>query len=105
MPSGLVFLILGDSVHCFTFFFFVVHKIIFNGENHCGFSFGWSPMRVLPFVAEPEFHDSHHSLNLGNFAGSFYIWDVLYGTAGPYLDEFLGGQSKEGKVGDEDKSE
>lgn len=47
-------------------------------------------MRVIPLVAEVEFHDNHHSLNVGNYAGSWYIWDVLLGTAGPYLDEFLG---------------
>lgn len=101
MPSAIVFLILGNKVHCFTFFFWIVHKILFSGENHCGYAVNWSPMRVLPLVAEVEYHDNHHSLNVGNYAGSWYIWDVLFGTAGPYLDEFLA--EEKGKPSDKGK--
>lgn len=41
---------------------------------------------MVPFVAEVSYHDDHHSVNVGNFAGSWYIWDVLYDTEGPYND-------------------
>ena len=60
-----------------------------SSEGHAGYEFPWSPVRVMPFIAGPSFHDHHHSTNSGNFAGSVYILDVLFGTSDLYFDDFL----------------
>jgi sterol desaturase/sphingolipid hydroxylase (fatty acid hydroxylase superfamily) len=46
-------------------------------------------MRVLPFVSGASYHDHHHSHNVGNYAGSCYIWDLLLGTNKEYMKQWL----------------
>lgn len=58
-------------------------------EAHSGYEFPWSPMRVLPFVGGPSFHDHHHSNNVGNYAGSCYLWDLMLGTSDHYWKQIL----------------
>ena len=83
------FVILGSNAHCFTFFFCVSWKILMITEGHSGYEFKWSPLRVMPFVADPSYHDYHHSHNVGNFAANCYVWDVLFHTNVEYMDSYL----------------
>jgi sterol desaturase/sphingolipid hydroxylase (fatty acid hydroxylase superfamily) len=83
------FVILGPKAHCFTFFFWVSWKILMITEGHAGYEFKWSPLRVMPFVADPSYHDYHHSHNVGNFAANCYVWDVLFDTNVEYMDKYL----------------
>jgi hypothetical protein len=46
-------------------------------------------MRIIPFVTGPSYHDHHHSHNIGNFAGSCYLWDLMLDTNVPYMNDFL----------------
>lgn len=89
MPSALGFVFLGSRAHCFTFFFWIAWKVMISSEGHSGYEFPWSPMRVLPLVSGPSYHDHHHSNNVGNFAGSCYFWDLMLGTSDPYWKEYL----------------
>jgi sterol desaturase/sphingolipid hydroxylase (fatty acid hydroxylase superfamily) len=50
----------------------------YNG--HCGYSFSWCPIQILPFCAHEDFHDFHHSHNCGNFSSQLRIWDIVFGT-------------------------
>jgi methylsterol monooxygenase/4-alpha-methyl-delta7-sterol-4alpha-methyl oxidase len=84
---GLLFL--GSRVHCFTYFFWLFWKIHIGTENHSGYDFPWSPIRVFPFVCGASFHDHHHSVNVGNYGLSTYTWDLMFETGQPYLDDFL----------------
>lgn len=84
---GLLFL--GSRVHCFTYFFWLFWKIHIGTENHSGYDFPWSPIRVFPFVCGASFHDHHHSVNIGNYGLSTYTWDLMFETGQPYLDDFL----------------
>jgi sterol desaturase/sphingolipid hydroxylase (fatty acid hydroxylase superfamily) len=93
MPSALCCIILGDRIHAFTLFYYMVHKTFSSGENHCGYQIPWSPFRVLPLLSEVSYHDDHHSINIGNYAGTCYIWDVLFNTTGPTYD-FVKGDKK-----------
>ena len=81
--------LLGGQVHCFTYFFWIAYKVMIGNEAHAGYEFPWSPFRVLPLVSGPSFHDHHHSNNVGNYAGSCYLWDVLLGTSDHYFKVFL----------------
>lgn len=89
LPSVMGFVILGPKAHCFTFFFWVSWKILMITEGHAGYEFKWSPLRVMPFVADPSYHDYHHSHNVGNFAANCYVWDVLFDTNVEYMDKYL----------------
>lgn len=81
--------LLGSRVHCFTFFYWMCWKVLISSETHSGYDFEWTALRVVPLVAEASYHDHHHSHNVGNFGGNFYIWDLLFDTSGPYMDDFL----------------
>jgi len=48
-----------------------------SSEGHSGYEFPWSPMRAMPLISGASFHDHHHSVNIGNFAGSCILWDVM----------------------------
>jgi len=48
-------------------------------------------MRVLPLVTGPSYHDHHHSNNVGNFAGSCYLWDLIFNTNEEYMNNFIAG--------------
>ena len=49
---------------------------------------------MLPFVFGPTFHDYHHSKNVGNYAGSCYIWDAIFGTSKEFFSNFINAESK-----------
>jgi sterol desaturase/sphingolipid hydroxylase (fatty acid hydroxylase superfamily) len=83
------FVILGSNAHCFTFFYWICWKVLISTEGHAGYEFPWTPMRVIPLVAGPSYHDHHHSHNVGNYAGSCYFWDLVLDTNVPYMDDFL----------------
>ena len=89
MPSAMGFIVLGGKAHVFTFFFWIWWKVMISTEGHSGYEFPWSPMRVLPLVSGPSFHDHHHSHNVGNFSGSCYFWDLIFGTSAHYWQEEL----------------
>jgi hypothetical protein len=47
-----------------------------------------SLLQVLPFRASIAHHDAHHkhcnhALRATNYAEGFWVWDALFGTAGP----------------------
>lgn len=49
-------------------------------DGHCGYEFSWSPYRLLPLSGSSEYHNFHHSHNVGNYASFFSYWDSLFGT-------------------------
>jgi sterol desaturase/sphingolipid hydroxylase (fatty acid hydroxylase superfamily) len=70
--------ILGTKMHFFTYCFWVILKVVDTTEQHLGYDFPINPLRILPFTISNEFHDFHHTQNIGNFGGWFN-----------YLDRFL----------------
>lgn len=55
-------------------------------QGHCGYVFSWAPLQLVPFCANDDFHDFHHSHNCGNFASQLRIWDTLFGTNKAFRD-------------------
>lgn len=72
--------------HLFTVWMWVFLRIYVSVEEHCGFAFPWSPVRLLPFMATPDGHDFHHSHNVGVYASQFVFWDRVCGTDKAYLE-------------------
>jgi len=91
-------IILGRRVHCFTYFFWIAYKVMLGNEGHAGYEIPWTPLRILPLVSGPSFHDHHHSMNVGCYAGSCYLWDVLLGTSEHYFKGFLNEKIERAKV-------
>ena len=44
---------------------------------------------MFPFIIGPAFHDHHHSVNVGNYSGSCYLWDLLMNTGEPFFSNYL----------------
>lgn len=61
----------------------VVLRKAFTTFLHANLAVGFGPLRWA--VASPEFHHHHHSADPRhfdtNFAGTFPLWDVIFGTA------------------------
>lgn len=87
IPAVIPVMLLGSSLHCFTFLLWSVYKVSFSLENHSGYEFQWSPFRILPFIANSSFHDRHHSHNSGDYGSSCYLWDLLFKTLSPVFME------------------
>ena len=80
IATGLGPAILGTKCHVVTFWLWVIFQNIESVDAHCGYEFPWSPIRVLPMAAGGEYHNFHHSKNVGNFGSYFTFWDTVCGT-------------------------
>lgn len=87
LPSTIIFAFF--KVHIFIFIFWQTYKLYNSAEGHCGYEFPWSPTRVLPLIYGARYHDFHHSKNVGNYATSFYLIELLWGTNKVFFDREL----------------
>ena len=78
------FFILQSNMHLVTHTSWSVFKLSFVTKEHCGFNFPWHFNKCLPFGADSEYHDFHHSKNIGNFSQFTHLWDWLFGTEAAY---------------------
>ena len=51
-----------------------------TNEGHCGYNWSWSQLSFFPWKAHPEYHDFHHSHNVGNYISMFSWLDTIMGT-------------------------
>lgn len=72
------------KAHMFTIWCWILLRIAVSIDEHCGYAFPWSPVRLLPFGATADGHDYHHTHNDGIFASQFVWWDWLCGTEGRF---------------------
>jgi sterol desaturase/sphingolipid hydroxylase (fatty acid hydroxylase superfamily) len=80
IPTALGPALLGKNVHLYTV---LIWFIVRGGETldgHCGYEFSWSPYRLIPFSGSAEYHDYHHTHNIGNYSSFFSLWDTVWGT-------------------------
>jgi sterol desaturase/sphingolipid hydroxylase (fatty acid hydroxylase superfamily) len=73
-------------VHLFTWFAFVLVRVVVSIDEHSGFALPWSPVRMLPWGASSEGHAWHHSHTDGMFASQFAWWDALCGSDKGFLE-------------------
>ena len=79
LPVALGPMILGPKTHMVTVFVWYFVRIGVTLEGHSGYDFSWSPYRLIPFSTGAEYHDFHHSANMGNYASTFSFWDTVFG--------------------------
>jgi len=85
LSSSIGFLILGPSAHIATLYLWLTIRIFETIDGHCGYEFSWSPYRLLPLSGSSEYHNFHHSHNIGVYASFFTFWDTICGTNKDYF--------------------
>jgi len=55
---------LWTPTHSVTQFQFAVWILVTNLDDHCGYSFPWSPVRWFPFASLTEQHEFHHVIHI-----------------------------------------
>ena len=68
------------QAHVATLCFFLALRVAVSVEEHSGFSFPLSPLRVTPWAALTAGHAWHHSHTVGVFASQFCILDSVFNT-------------------------
>ena len=79
IPSLIARILLG-RMHVITVYMSTFFNISFGHFNHCGYSVPWYPWGAFPFGIDSEYHDFHHSANIGNYSTFSTYWDTVCGT-------------------------
>ena len=89
LPAAAGYLILSQfvTIHYSTVLIWVSFRVVHSFISHCGYYFRFDPAHIAPFLVGSHFHSFHHSGNCGNFSSELLIWDVVFGTIQPYVDE------------------
>jgi len=94
LPSAIMPLILGKRMHLITYLIYICMVLHEIHEGHSGYTFPWSPHRILPFTFDAEFHIFHHWKYSGNYANYFSIWDRVFGTVNKSYIEYFKNKEK-----------
>ena len=78
--------LLGPNTHFCTVLMWYLLRTFETMDGHCGYEFSWSPYRLIPFSTSAEYHDFHHSHNVGNYSSMFSFWDTLFGQNRVYYN-------------------
>ena len=83
--TGLLMLLMPVllGVHVLTLYLWIVFRQWEAAEGHCGYSFPWSPSKLLPGYDGVEYHDFHHAKFTGNYAGFLTYLDRWFGAYSP----------------------
>ena len=73
-------LILMKKVHVATLILWSILRSFETADGHSGYDFPWSPFRLFPFSGTAEYHNYHHTHNVGNFTSIFTWLDSCFGT-------------------------
>ena len=67
-------------LHVSTAVIWIITRMLDAYNSHSGYMFSWTPLQLLPFCTNDEYHDFHHSHNCGNFSSQFRYLDILFGS-------------------------
>jgi methylsterol monooxygenase/4-alpha-methyl-delta7-sterol-4alpha-methyl oxidase len=85
LPAAVGPKLLGKNMHMITLWMWIVMRVGESLDSHCGYEFSWSPYRLLPLSGSSQYHDFHHSNNVGNYGSYFTFWDTLFKTNEVYF--------------------
>ena len=75
-------LLLCGTMHCATWWFWLIIRLSEAVDGHCGYELPFSPFGVAwPLRPSGAEHDWHHSKNVGNFGSLLVLWDEICGTS------------------------
>ena len=86
IPTGPGYKILSNfyPLHMITILVWIAMRLIESTEGHSGYEWTFSYTSIFPLGAGPEYHNFHHSNNVGNYASYTIIWDTLFGSNEEY---------------------
>jgi sterol desaturase/sphingolipid hydroxylase (fatty acid hydroxylase superfamily) len=87
--------LLGKNMHLITYWMWITFRVGESIDGHSGYDFSFSPYRLLPLSGSANYHDFHHSANVGNYCSLFTFWDTVFGTNSDYWS-WLSKHEKEG---------
>jgi sterol desaturase/sphingolipid hydroxylase (fatty acid hydroxylase superfamily) len=82
IPAGIYMKVasLYAPFHVSTAVIWLVLRLWDAHNGHSGYVFSWTPLQLLPFCANDDYHDFHHSHNCGNYTSQFRYLDTIFGT-------------------------
>ena len=87
-------LLLGKQMHFLTYLLFIIMIIHESHDTHSGYSFPWSPHRIIPFTWDAEAHIFHHWKFKGNYSNYFWILDRAFGTVNESYMKYFNDKEK-----------
>jgi sterol desaturase/sphingolipid hydroxylase (fatty acid hydroxylase superfamily) len=95
LTSNLGPLLLQKHTHLSTVVMWIILRTLGTISGHCGYSFFWDPLDMLPFSTTSEHHNYHHLNFKGNYVSYFIFWDLIGKTMNPaYLKTIRASNSK-----------
>ena len=98
LPTSVGPAIFGPKAHIVTAWAWYAIRFGETLDGHCGYDFSWSPYRLIPLSGSSDYHDFHHSANIGNYSSFFCIWDTIFGTNKDYYKYLEERQRKAAKL-------
>ena len=79
LPSVIAFTLLG-KMHIITSFLWTFYICALAVTQHVGYDLPWFPWDAFFFGMNINYHDYHHSANVGNYGIFSTFWDAICGT-------------------------
>ncbi|KAL4444717.1 hypothetical protein ABPG74_015925 [Tetrahymena malaccensis] len=80
LPTFMMVKYLGSDLHFSTLCMWIFVMGVNAVEEHSGYDFPWSPFNLSDYNVSAQFHDFHHSHNVGTFGAQFNFYDKLFKT-------------------------
>jgi methylsterol monooxygenase/4-alpha-methyl-delta7-sterol-4alpha-methyl oxidase len=71
-------------VHYVTIIAWLTFRLFETCEGHSGYDWSWGQMSFIPWKLGPDYHDFHHSQNIGNYGSMLGFWDTIMKTNREY---------------------
>ena len=86
LPTGYSYHLLAKftSVHYITIIVWLTLRLIETCDGHSGYDWSWGQLSWIPWKLDPDYHNFHHSQNVGNFGSMFSFWDNIMKTNKEY---------------------
>lgn len=84
IPSYVGFFMFPGQVHFVSNTVWIALRFLGTHIGHSGYSFPIGIMGITDFFGYDSFHNYHHVKNIGNYGGSFILWDKIFRTCVPF---------------------
>ena len=68
------------NVHIVTIMIWAIFRFFETCEGHSGYAWTWGQLAFIPWKLGSEYHNFHHSANVGNYGSQFSFWDNIIKT-------------------------
>lgn len=76
-------------VHYITIIVWLTLRLMETCDGHSGYDWSWGQLVFIPWKLDGDYHDFHHSKNVGNYGSMFSFWDNYMKSNEIYRKEVL----------------